>query len=377
MKFKPDWAEARERLTALWEGRATDRPCMAVIVSRQQQTFDKPADKYDKKQWGTKPPPSHEAQWLDPDWVVGNALSKIQDSWWGGEAIPSYLLMAGWLCSLGGRPHFDQRTIWFEQFEVDFDKPHPFHHRPTDPWVQRFDRLLDAMVAAAGKDDFLIGAPAILPAHDVLSMHMGTQNFLLALIDHPDWMLQAITDGTRELLQARREITQRVRARHDFWYGNAGWMPFWAPVPYCGAQSDVSCMLSPEHFEQFVIPELDLVGRQHGAVWYHLDGSDAKQHLPRLLSLPYIKVIQYVPRPSEPLNGIEHLAMYRQIQAAGRIVHIEVPKNQVEPLCRALDPSRLMLDVSYACESVEEGEELLAAAKRWTSARSKLRSSAP
>jgi len=88
-----------------------------------------------------------------------------------------------------------------------------------------------------------------------------------------------------------------------------------------------------------------------------------------LLSLPYLKVVQYVPRPSEPLNGIEHLALYRKIQEAGRIVHIEVNKNQVEPLCRALDPRRLMLDVSYACETSAEAGELLTAAKRWTSAK--------
>ena len=82
-----------------------------------------------------------------------------------------------------------------------------------------------------------------------------------------------------------------------------------------------------------------------------------------------MKVVQYVPRPCEPLNGMEHLALYQKIQAAGRIVHIEVPKTQVEPLCRALDPRLLMLDVSYECETIAEAEELLAAATRWTSAK--------
>jgi len=369
MKFKPNWTETQERLTALWEGKPTDRPCIAVTVSRQQQTFDKPADKYDKKQWGTAAPPTAEAQWLDPDWVVGNALSKIEGAWWGGEAIPSYLVMAGWLISLGGKPHFDNRTIWFEQFPVDFDKPHPFHHNPADPWVQRHERLFMAMAKAAGKDDFLLGSPAILPAHDLLSMHMGTQEFLYALMDQPEWILQAITDGTRELIQARQALMRRVQAQHDLWYGNAGWMPFWAPVPFIGTQSDVSCMLSPEHFEQFVIPELNMWSQACGPMWYHLDGGDAIQHLPRLLSLPYLKVVQYVPRPCEPLNGIEHLVLYRKIQESGRIVHIEVNKDQVEPLCRALDPRLLMLDVSYACETISEAEELLASAKRWTSAK--------
>ena len=31
MKFKPDWPAAQARLTALWEGLPTDRPCLAEI----------------------------------------------------------------------------------------------------------------------------------------------------------------------------------------------------------------------------------------------------------------------------------------------------------------------------------------------------------
>ena len=355
MKFKPNWPETQARLTALWEGQPTDRPCIAVKVNKP----DKP------RQW---PPPSAEVQWLDPEWVVGDALAKIENTWWGGEAIPSYLVMAGWLVSLGGKPRFDNSTIWFDEFSVDFDQPHPFHHNPADPWVQRHERLYLAMAKAAGKDDFLLGSPVILPANDLLSMHMGTQNFLFALMDHSDWIRQAITDGARELIAARQNLVQRIKAQHDFWYGNAGWMPFWAPVPFIELQADVSCMLSPEHFEQFVIPELDMWGQACGAMWYHLDGGDASHHLPRLLSLPYLKVIQYVPHPSEPPNGIGHLALYRKIQEAGRIVHIFVSKDQVKPLCRALDPRRLMLEVSDVA-TIAEAEDLLVAAKRWTAAR--------
>ena len=369
MKFKPDWPEAQARLTALWEGRPADRPCLSLAVSRSHRAFAKPGEQYDDKRWSPVAPRNAEARWLDPDWVVQDALYKIQSTWWGGESIPGYLLMACWLMSLGGRPHFDDRTIWFDQFEVDFDKPHPFHHNPADPWVRRFQQLYFAMAKAAGKDDFLLGEAGGLPVHDLLSMHMGTQNFLYALIDHPDWIKQAITDGAGELIKVRQEMTARVRVHHDFWYGNAGWMPFWAPVPYFPTQSDVSCMLSPEHFEQFVVPELDMYGKAYGAMWYHLDGGDALQHLPRLLSLPYLRVIQYVPRPTEPLNGVEHLSLYKKIQDAGRIVHIEVPLNQIEPLCRALDPRLLMMDASFLCSTPEEAQELLSSAKRWTSAR--------
>ena len=50
--------------------------------------------------------------------------------------------------------------------------------------------------------------------------------------------------------------------------------------------------------------------------------------------------------------------MYKQAQAAGKILHIQAPPANVEPLLNQLDPTRLLLEVH--CTSTEEGKELLA-----------------
>jgi len=351
MKYKPDWDDARERLTALWKGEVRDRPCIAVTAPS-----GKPA---------TPPsaPSDPRNKWLDPGWVLADITARLESTWWGGEAVPSYLLLGGWVLCLGGTPRFDMRTIWFETRETDFARPSPFRYRDGDPWVEAHERLYRAVADLAGKDDFQVGRPCALPANDLLSMQMGTEAFLLGLLDHPDWMREAIATGAREQLDVRLRLRDLIRERHDLWYGNGGWMPFWTPEPYLGTQSDVSCMLSPEMFERFVLPEIDIYGSAYGALWYHLDGGDARQHLPRLLSLPYLRVMQYVPAPGEPPNGPGHLDLYREIQKAGRIVHMQVPKENVEPLVRELDPALLMLQTR--CASVGEGEALLEAAKRW------------
>ena len=272
--------------------------------------------------------------------------------------------MGSWVLCLGGTPRFEPATIWFETQTVDFLTPAPFRHDPESPWTHKFRNLLLAMCNAAGRDDFLVSAASGLPANDMLSMLMGTEKFLYAVTDHPEWVADAILTGARDRLEVRRAMRASVRdTGHVFWYGNAGWMPFWAPEPYNTTQSDVSCMLSPEMFDRFVLPELEMDGEEHGALWYHLDGGDAKQHLPRLLSLPFLRVLQYVPAPSEPQNGPEHLAMYRQVQAAGKIVHIEVPMAHVGPLVRELDPARLILQTS--CPSRDAGEQLLEQSVKW------------
>lgn len=356
MKYKPNWDDTQERLTALWQGRALGRPCLAVTAPSGRAPQTPPL------------PPDPEARWMDPDTVLSLARAQLENTWWGGESIPSFLLMGGWVVSLGGTPHFDTRTIWFDPQPCDFEKPPPFRYDPADPWVIKHRRLYERMLDAAGWDDFLVGQPCFLPANDLLSMHMGTDTFLLALVDHPEWMREAILNGVRGLIQARRELRELAKERHRFPYGIAGWMPFWAPQSFIGTQSDVSCLLSPDLFETFIVPELDAMAQQGEALWYHLDGGNARQHLPHLLSMPALRVIQYTPMPSEPPNGPEHLALYRQIQVAGRIVHIDVPPNHVEPLVRALDPGLLILQIH--CSRPEEGQELIRAAERWTASRS-------
>ncbi len=354
MKYKCDWPETKRRLTALWMGERLDRPCIAVTAPQaveNPEPIPEPAD--------------DEARWLDPVCRIPQFRHILQGTWWGGECLPGVTPMHNWVICLGGTPRFDAATIWFDTVPVDFGKPTPFRHDPDSPWMNKVTKLLMALCAEAGRDDFVIGKPGGLPANDLLSMLMGTEAFLFALMDHPDWMAEAILTGARDQALARKALQSQIRASgHEFWYGQVGWMSFWAPEPYASTQSDVSCMLSPEQFDRFVVPELEVYAEEHGPLWYHLDGGDAKQHLPRLLGLPFLRVLQYTPTPAEPDNGPAHLEMYRQVQAAGKIVHIQVPPQHVEPLVRELDPSLLMLHTWSGSRS--EGEQLLENSKAWS-----------
>lgn len=351
MKYKADWDEACERLTALWNGQMLERPCITVTA---------PSGKH------LPPPPqpiSDEYRWMDPSWNVKNALYHIESTWWGGETIPSYLLMCGWVVCLGGRPRFSPETIWFDEMPVDFDKEPPFRLDIEDQWFVRHKQAYMALAEAAGYDDFMVGQPVILPANDMISMLMGPENFLLALYEHPQWMKLALTKGIAAQVQARCHLADCLKGKHKFWYGRAGWMPLWGPEPFIGTQSDVSCMISPEMFVEFILPELQAYAKHTKHIWYHLDGKDARQHLPVLLSLDFLKVLQYTPAPTEPPNGPAHIEFYKEVQKAGKIVHVEMPKENVEAVLKAVDPALIVIKTH--CASISEGEELLAASKRW------------
>ena len=351
MQYKPDWAEARERFTALWEGRVTDRPHIGILAPNPDGGVTAPP-----------PPEDAEARWLDPAWVIPSLRASLANTYWAGETVPSYLLMAGWVFCYGATPGFNEHTIWHAPIQVDFDSAPDFTLDLNGEWTSKYIQLYQTALREAGKDDFLIGQPCLLPANDLLPAILGSMEYLPALIERPDWMKAAMAQLIEGQVQAFRHFRQ-LASGHDFPYGNAGWMPFWAPESYLSTQSDVSCMLSPAMFDEFVLPELDRYAAEFGSIWYHLDGQDALQHLPRLLSLPYLRVIQYVATFNEPPNGVGQLELYRKIQQAGKIVHISVTPDQVEPLVKALDPALLMLFTGVG--SVAEADEMLAASRQW------------
>ena len=357
MKYKPDWPEARERWTALWQGREMDRPCMVVKTSDGSAPLPPPP----------KPGSAEQAR-LDPDYLVPMAKRYMETTRFGGEAIPSRLMLAGWITThYASTPRFetDTNTIWFDPSPLDWDHPPTFDLDMDDPWFRRYEALHLAMTRAAGKDDWLIGQACVLPGNDMLALLMGGDAFLLALVDRPQWMRAAVEKLARNWVRVHRHFQQLTAETHDYWYGNAGWANFWAPEPFISTQSDISCMLSPDMFDAFIVPDLDISAQAFGSVWYHLDGPGALQHVDRLCSLDYLRVIQWVPGSGAPPNGPHWMDLYRRIQTAGKIVHASTPVENVEPLVRELDPRLLCIEVS-GCESPEQADELLAAAKRWT-----------
>lgn len=351
MKYKEDWDEAKDRLTRLWNREDLGRPCIQVRAPSGRHV-------------PVPVPATAEEKWTDPDFLVKNTLAIMENTWWGGEAVPSQIVMCGWIASWGATPHFDMNTIWFDTFEVDCDQPPSYHFDPDEKWCKRHEEAYMRVIDAAGMDDFLVGQPCLLPANDLFSMHMGTEEFLVNLLLNPEWMEEAMRQGTRATIEGRQYLRDLIEGKHAFWYGIAGWMPFWAPEPFLSTQADVSCMMSPEQYDRFILPELETYAEEYGALWYHLDGGDAKQHLPSLLAMDKLRVLQYTPAPNEPPNGPDHLDFYKQAQAAGKIVHIFVDPQHIERLTKELDPNLLVM-LTYA-SSQEEGEELLANAVRWS-----------
>jgi len=360
LAYQADWPEAGRRWAAVWDRANTDRPLLWI-------TGPNPTA---RKDWPPLPElKSNEDLYMDPEYVSQSLLRSLDTTYFAGEAFPvSPYLMGAWALGCGPDVTFAENTVWHPILMRSIGDPPSWKPGPDDPWRRELARVVERLLDLA-PGQFLVGQVCQTMTNDLLALIRGTEDFLVELAIHPAAcrarLLEMVPLWLADFEHFRRLIETRQPGTGCAW----GWPGLWHPTGVMVSQSDMSCMISTEMFDQYVMAELDFIGERSPCVWYHLDGSGALHHLPRLLSLPYIRMIQYVPEYPDRPNGPLCLDLYRRIQAAGKGLDIYVPFEHMEFLIRHLRPEGLILR-TWA-PNVDAARELIDDAAKWSGSHAK------
>lgn len=346
-----DWEMVKARWTAFWDRSETDRPCIDIVVPVNTNDFNLPE------------PATPVDSWFDPEWVSQFLMQSVLSREYFGEAIPSdgaRVLMVGWTHGCGNHVGFSRDTIWHQPFINNLDDADLWNPGSGDPWRVKTETLLRHLLQEIA-GEIRITYPYQLPLNDLLPAMRGPENLLLDLALNTDQCSDTVESLMTRWIENFEYFRRIIETTQDgcFW----GWPGIWSEDFVMITQSDVSCMISGQAFEQFVMRELDILGRRYERIWYHLDGKGARRHLPRLLEAPYIKAIQYVSSPDEEPNGPAHMDLYRSIQDAGRCLDIAVPHESVEYLIRHLNPEGLV--IRTCVPTSDHAEEMLENSVKW------------
>ena len=196
-------------------------------------------------------------------------------------------------CDLNYRPYDDgsgSGTSWTLPILDNLESIN-IHFNPNGKWwnnISAFHRILKQRLG----DTVMIAPPTLSAGLDALSALYSPQSLLMDLIDVPELVHNALD-------QINNSYTEIVKACEDLFeikkYGTVNRHGAYSSKFTTVLQCDFSCMISPELFEEFAMlslqHEFTLV---HGSE-YHLDGPDALKHLERLLQIPELDLIQWVP----------------------------------------------------------------------------------
>jgi len=283
LEFKPDFEQARQNWDAFWKG-GNKRPPVWITLPKPGVT---PPD----------PPAYLEAFDGDFEPVIDKALAWGESYDFLGDTIPAFELEFGpdtFSSYLGAdlriMPGHERNTSWCVPFVKDWDDV-DIKFRRDSYWWLRTEAFIKAIRARCdGK--LLIKPPTLVANLDSLAAIRGIENLLADLTECPDKVKHALSrvcDAHTEIMQAYAELLDFAT------YGSINIEGFYTSGRHSRPQCDMSCMISPAMFREFVVPALEREAADADTFIYHLDGPDALQHLDALLEIDRLDFISFVP----------------------------------------------------------------------------------
>ncbi|MBD3316959.1 MAG: hypothetical protein GF344_14315, partial [Chitinivibrionales bacterium] len=283
LEYKPDFETAVGRWDDFWQGN-NETPLIQMIVP--------------KKGIEAVSPPPYLAGCFDNsfDKVLDRVLAWAESHEFLGDALPHYVLEFGpdhFAALLGADLQYapDMGTSWAVPFVKDWNcidltlnKDHVWW-RKTVEYARMARDKLDGKV--------LICPPTILANLDALAAIRGTTELLTDLATTPE-ILARVLDRVCDL---HDELLNEYATLFDFAsYGCINRFGAYLPTGKMSRpQCDLSCMISPEMVDQFLIPSLRREVAVMDHAMYHLDGPEAIRHLEAVCSIDKIDMIQFVP----------------------------------------------------------------------------------
>ena len=349
MEQSQDWHQALSRMEAWWAGESLGMPAIQVTAPRDGVTPR-----------AVPAPATIEAQWTDIGYVIGRNLEAIRCRYYGGEAFPSMLPNLGpdvTTAYMGCDLVFGETMSWSVPNLPTWDGLPAVRFDPANRWWQLTVGMTQAMFDAS-RGEFVVGITDLHTAADTAAAMRDPRQFCLDLVESPEQAKQLLAMVQPLFGFVYHYLAAMVRPVSG---GTTTWLPAFTRGRYYLLSNDFSCIVSPAVFDEFFAASTEADARFLDHVLYHLDGPDAIEHLDRLLEIPEIRGIQWVPGRWEP-SPLQWIPLLQHIQAAGRLIDVSMDAAEVLPLLDYLSPRGLLIHTG--CASEDEARALLTAAER-------------
>jgi hypothetical protein len=338
---KADWEMTKKRLEAFWNREVIDRCCIAAAAPIDDSIND--VSVFSREEFGEGDESGLIDFWTDPERILKRNVKRIEKTYFGGDSFPEILLnfgACGHAAYFGSKVGFKNDTIWFDRVIKDWDKDELYF----DPNGIFFNQQLEITKYLVGEcnERYMIGMPDNAGAIDALAHLRGSESLLFDMIDSPEVVKCAISKICRVWKDTSQEF-YNLTAESNGGGSFVGWMDVWAQRkqgPHL--QCDLSVMISPEQYQEFVVPELIDSMDWLDYPTYHFDGIEQIRHLDMLLKLPKLKMIQWTHVAGQP-SPAEYIQVLKRIQDAGKNIIVWCPYEDVSKLIDNLSAKGLYI----------------------------------
>lgn len=354
MLYKPNWEKTQKRLAALWENEIEDR-CMAAIFAPLEKGM-RGVDCFTPDDVNENDYNDLRDYYENPERILKRNVARFERSYKESDALPAIFFnfgTSGHCNYFGCKPIYKKDTIWFDHVlegELDASQLQFRVEGELEKELKVFDYLVKE-----SKGKFFLGMPDNCGTLDAFGTLRGTGNVMIDLILSPE-----------EVKKASRIIDEGWKKANQMFYDrifetNEGgcvhsWMNLWAKGKIMQMQCDMSVMISPDMYKEFVMPELEFQCEYLDYPVYHFDGIEQTAHLDHILSIDKIKMIQWT-HVAGQLSPKHYLDTLRRMQKAGKGIVLYTPKEDIPEIMAGLSSKGLFIH-TYADDQYEADQIL-------------------
>lgn len=250
--------------------------------------------------------------------LAENIVYELSHNRYYGDAFPYYnfdCFGPGILAAyLGAEVDNHSGSVWFmaepnelETLHLTVDYANKYYRRA----VEIIDYVYDL-----SKGEYIVGMPDLGGIIDVYSTFRHGEEMFYDMADDPDNMVRVL-DRIRD---AWHEVYDKLNEHYKKQKGYSDWSRIYSSVPSYVIQADACFMFGGEHFDKFVLPYVKYQTEHIARTVYHLDGKGELIHLDKLLALPGLNAIQWIPGAGE--NNIEWTDLYKKILQSGKSLQL-------------------------------------------------------
>lgn len=349
--WKRNWAKSRTRFRNWWAGKG-----LALNLG------DFPGEVPHAATIDPGPSSGPQQTHTDPEWIAATNRHRLAGrNFELGDILP--VAFVDWhtvavAAYLGAEVELGPDTIWYHPVIEEPEDCAPPVFDPECRWFRIHEAIYKASAKAAA-GTYMIGQPGIGSNIEVLAALRGSENLMMDFYDEPEWvksMLWAINDAFFAAYGRIHEIIHQS----DGSIANS-YFAIWGEGKTTVITLDPIAMISPDMFEEFVLPPLkaQVDWLDHAIV--HVDGKEALPHLDHLLGIENLQAIEWTPDPNVPAGGDPcWYDLYKRIKDAGKAVQaIMVKPEEVVPLVKAVGAEGMY--ITAYCDTAEQARELLEA----------------
>lgn len=223
---------------------------------------------------------------------------------------------------------------WTQLDSVRFDKNNPY-----------FRKIEEMTYAALGRCDgkYMVGYTDLHAGGDCAAAFRDPQQLCIDLLTDPDQVKKLIDISSRDFHMIFDHFDSILKSHGQIsvtWMGIPSFEKM--HIPSC----DFAAMISPEQFEEFILPVIQTEVKPMTHNIFHLDGKGVARHVDYILQIPEINAIQWVQGMGDDLPIMQWVPFIKKIQAAGKSVVVDLTVAELKPFMKEVSPKGIFLCIA-------------------------------